>query len=103
MKYLKILARPKSVSHEGHNRFSLPLSHRLGRLTVLPMPPDSPYSAKIAIDPDDRTMEFVVVATVDLRFADHHRFSQTSRQRPACLAIIDAMSSLAWVTDLQTT
>jgi hypothetical protein len=72
MKGRELFALPKRIPDEGNNRLSLSLGHCFGSLAILTKSPNGPKGTELAINPDDRVMEFILVTTVDQRFANYH-------------------------------
>lgn len=72
MKGRELFALSKRILDPGNNCLSLSLSHYFGRLAILTISPNGPKGAKLAIDPDDGVMEFILVSAVDQRLAHYH-------------------------------
>ena len=103
MESREFLALPKCIPDEGDNRLSLSLGHRFSRLAILTVSPDGPYCTKLAVDPDDGVMEFIVVAAVNQRLADHHGFSGLLRKGASLFSSVNATGRPARIADLQAT
>ncbi len=101
MEGCKILPLAKRMLYEGDDRLSFSLSHRLGGFAILTVSPDRPEGAQLAIDPDDRVVEFIGIPAVDQRGAHHPGFASLPRQRMSPLDVIDTLSWPARIADLQ--